>query len=404
MRIKVLYLIAFIAWSASLVAEASTGHVIVAFDRAIPNYQFKYSDVSTLYSIDDLIKHELQFDDLYLSVVGYTLNGMYPDIDSFVLPYTDSAGNPVLWCNYESLAMQFPHWPLGEPTKTRNYVHPASMQSLAKPYCVMETAVWKESQQAEATYVLFVTDEKVQGIDDDYAAEWKTMIFFNYEAYARIEHQVFQRLQRFNEMYRFELRERKTLYNQYSIVVYELLPTSKPSIYSVSDMPSPLPIKRVRGGHIIDCKVESKDANYKVCDWMVIGADGKAFERNSDGNIFIQSGRLNDGDSIEIRMTLQQTDTLYGGVLLNKSNCAGMALRQAIKMNDENKIWGAIPLSDTFWWWMPDDIDAAVKIWEYIIFILLISILVYIYRTLSKHLGLYRPSNKKISMNIKTSK
>lgn len=404
MRIKVLYLITFIAWSASLVAEASIGHVIVAFDRAIPNYQFKYSDVSTLYSIDDFIKHELQFDDLYLSVVGYTLNGMYPDIDSFVLPYTDSAGNPVLWYNYESLAMQFPHWPLGEPTKTRNYVHPASMQSLAKPYCVMETAVWKESQQAEATYVLFVTDEKVQGIDDDYAAEWKTMIFFNYEAYARIEHQVFQRLQRFNEMYRFELRERKTLYNQYSIVVYELLPTSKPSIYSVSDIPSPLPIKRVRGGYIIDCKVESKDADYKVCDWMVIGADGKAFERNSDGKIFIQSGRLNDGDSIEIRMTLQQTDTLYGGVLLNESNCTGMALRQAIRMNDENKIWGAIPLSDTFWWWMPDDIDAAVKIWEYIIFILLISILVYIYRTLSKHLGLYRPSNKKVSMNIKTSK
>lgn len=404
MRIKVIFALSVIVWCLSMAAKASTGHVIVAFDRAIPNYQSKYSDVSTLYSIDNFIKSELQFDDLYLSVVGYTLNGNYPDIDSFVIPYTDSVGNPVLWCDYESLVKWFPHWPDGEPAETKSYINPGSMQSLAKPYCVMETAVWTENQLADATYVLFVTDEKIQGVDDDYAAEWKKMKYYNYEAYERIEHIVFQRLQRFNEMYRFEIRERKTLDNQYTIVMYELLPASKPSIYSVSDMPSPLPIKRVRGGYMINCKVESKDPNYRVCDWIVIGTDGNAFERNGDGNIFVRSGMLNDGDSIEIRMVLQQADSLYGGVLLNEGNCTGMALLQTVKMNDENKIWGVVPLSDTFWWWMPDNVEVAVKIWEYIIFILFISFLVYIYRTLAKYLGLYRPSNKRISMNIKTSK
>lgn len=401
---KIVYTIVVLIYCISIKAEAGVGHVIVAFDRAIPNYQSKYSDVSTLCSIDNFIKQELQFDKLYLSVVGYALNGKYPDIGRFVMPYTDSVGKPVLWCNYESLVKQFPHWPLGEPTGTRNYVNPASMQSLAKPYCVMETAVREKSQWAEATYVLFVTDEKVQGIDDDYAAEWKKMNSYNYGAYKRIEHQVFQRLQRFNEKYRFEIHKRITLYNQYAMVMYKLLSASKPSIFSVSDMPSPLPIRRVRGGYMIDCRVKSKEVNYKVCDWTVIGADGKAFERNSEGNLFVRSSMLNDGDSIEIRMVLQQADSLYGGVLLNKSNCRGMALRQAVRINDGNKIWGVMPLSDTFWWWMPDDVMAAVKIWEYIIFILFISFLAYIYRTLSKYLGLYRPSNKRISMNVKTSK
>lgn len=398
------YTIVVALWCLSIVSEASTGHVIVAFDRAIPNYQSTYSDIGTLGTVDNFIKNELQFDNLYLSVVGYTLNGKYPDIDSFVIPYVDSADNPVLWYNYKSLITLFPYWPVGEPTGIKSYVNPGSMQSLAKPYCVMETAVWEENQLADATYVLFVTDEKIQGVDDDYAAEWKKMKCYNYDAYSRIEHKVFQRVQRFNEMYRFEIRERKTLKDQYTIVMYELLPASKPSIYSVSDMPSPLPIKRVRGGYMIDCMVESKDSDYKVCEWMVIGTDGNVFERNSDGNIFVRSGMLNDGDSIEIRMMLQQTDSLYGGVLLNEGNCTGMALRQVVKMDDGNKIWGVMSLSDTFWWWMPDNVEAAVKIWEYIIFILFIGFLAYIYRTLAKYFGLYRPSNKKISMNIKTSK
>lgn len=401
---KIIYTIAVFVYCISIKAEENVGHVIVAFDRATPNYQFQYSDVNTLHSIDNFIKQELRFDKLYLSVVGYVLNGKSPDIDRFVMPYTDSVGKPILWYKYESLIKQFPKWPNGQPSGTSNYVKPASMQSLAKPYCVMETAVWEKSQQAEFTYVLFVTDEKIQGIDDDYAAEWKKMISYNETAYKRIEHQVFQRLQHFNEKYRFELHKRKALYNQYAMVMYKLLPTSNPSIFSVSDMPSQLPIKRVRGGYIIDCRVKSNDLNYKVCDWTVISAKGNAFEHNSEGKLFVRSNMLYDGDSIEIRMVLQQTDSLYGGILLNKGNCRGMALRQEVKINDDNKIWGVMPLSDTFWWWMPDDVMAAVKIWEYIIFILFISCLAYIYRTLSKYLGLYRPSNKRISMTVKTSK
>lgn len=160
----------------------------------------------------------------------------------------------------------------------------------------------------------------------------------------------------------------------------------------------------MRGGYVIDCNVKSKDANYEIRDWMVIGADGKTFDRDCDGKIFIKSGKLHDGDFIEIRMVVQQTDSLYGGALLNKENCAGMALRQPVNVNDVKKIWGFLPLTDAFWWWMPEDVEAAIEIWEYIIFFFLIVALTYIFRTLSKYMSLYKPSNKRISMNIKTSK
>lgn len=311
---------------------------------------------------------------------------------------------PLIWERYGSLREVFPEWPKGEPRAVYTYAQPGSMQSLAKPYCVMETAVSDDGPTADATYVLFVTDEKNQGVDDNYAGEWQKMRYYNPAAFDRIYDKVFSKLRKFNETYRFELRDRKTIDGKYSIVCYEVIPASQPSIYSVSDMPSPLPIKRVRGGYKIDCKVGSKDPQYKICDWKVIGPDGNAFERDAYGNIFIRSGALKEGDPIEITMDLQLTDGLYNGALLNKDNCAGMTLKQKVKLNDEHKIWGLVPLSDSFWWWYPNNVETAVKIWEYIIFAFFVALLIYIFRTLSKHLRRYKPSNKKISMNIKTSK
>ena len=166
-----------------MVAEATTGHVIVAFDRAIPNYEYTYRDARTLSMIDNFIRQELRFDNLYISVVGYSMNGGNPDIDDFVNLYTDKESHSVLWQNYNSLREMFPYWPMGEPTKMNNYYRPGSMQSLAKPYCVMETAVKDANSVADATFVIFVTDEKVQGVDDDYSREWEEMSWYNKGAY-----------------------------------------------------------------------------------------------------------------------------------------------------------------------------------------------------------------------------
>ena len=79
-----------------MAAEASTGHVIVAFDRAIPNYEYTYRDVRTLSKIDDFIRKEFRYDNIYISVVGYSMNGGNPDIADFVNLYTDKESHSVL--------------------------------------------------------------------------------------------------------------------------------------------------------------------------------------------------------------------------------------------------------------------------------------------------------------------
>ena len=64
MRIKVIFALSVIVWCLSMAAEASTGHVIVAFDRAIPNYEYTYRDVRTLSKIDDFIRKEFRYDNI----------------------------------------------------------------------------------------------------------------------------------------------------------------------------------------------------------------------------------------------------------------------------------------------------------------------------------------------------
>lgn len=392
------YTIVAALWCLSMVVKASTGHVIVAFDRAIPNYEYTYRDVRTLSMIDDFIRQEIRFDNLFISVVGYSMNGGYPDIDDFVVLYTDRENNSVLWQNYDSLREIFPYWPKGEPNIMSNYYRPGSMQSLAKPYCVMETAVKDVNYVADATFVIFVTDEKVQGVDDDYNREWEEMSWYNKGAYEKIHDGVFKKLQQFNETYRFEFRDRKMIDREYVIASYELLPAVQPSIYSVSDLPSPLPIKRVRGGFTLACKVESHVTHYEVKDWAVYSSIGSLFKRDSGGNLFINSNDLKDGDTLEVRMIMRMSDDLYGGFLLSRRNCAGMALKQKVKLQDEAKVLGIMPLSDSFWWWFPNDVMTAVMIWDLLILLALIAITVFVFYIIFVIINTYHPNNNDIRL------
>lgn len=394
------YVVAIATWCISIVAEADTGHVIVAFDRAIPNYESTYRSMRTLVYIDDFIK-KMQFDELFLSVVGYSMNGDNPSIDNFVVPYTDGNGLPVLWHRYDSLCSIFPHWPIGEPREMNLHGRPASMQSLAKPYCVMETVVKDEEHVADATFVIFVTDEVVQGIDDDYTGEWKKMSWYNPNAYLKIQDNVFKKLQQFNETYRFELRNRETINEKFVMASYELLPAEQPSIYSVSDLPSPLPVRRIRGGYILACQVKSQYDRYKVEDWAVYGCFGRPFKRNKEGAVFIKSSDLKEGDTLEIRMSMRLSDDLYGAFLLSHKNCAGMAQKQVVKLQDEAKVLGVMPLSDFFWWWSPNDVLSAVIIWDLLILLALIVIAVSVFYVIFVVINNYHPNNKDIRLTKK---
>lgn len=386
-------------WVISIIVKADIGHVIVAFDRAIPIYESIYRSDTLLSNIDSFIKKELRSYNRYVSVVGYVMNGSSPDINDFVLPYTDTNDKAVLWKDYKSLSKIFPKWPHGEPAEMNYYKNPGSMQSLAKPYCVMETAVNNINLTADATFIIFVTDEEAQGVDDDYNREWGQMRYYNTKGYDCIRSSVFEKLKQFNEAYRFELRERKTIVGGYVIALYELLPAVQPSIYSVSDLPSSLPIKRVRGGYKLDCQVASHNPYYEIKDWAVYNLSyaNTLLERKEK----IHLHELKDGDTLEIRMLLRMSDSLYGGFKLSRKNCTGLALKQVFRLSNEDKVFGILPLSDTFWWWFSEDVALAVVVWDVILLLVFIIIICILTFVIFKKITCYIPENEviKISRN-----
>ena len=86
--------------------------------------------------------------------------------------------------------------------------------------------------------------------------------------------------------------------------------------------------------------------------------------------MFIPSEKVKVGDVISLSLTVILKDGLYDGVIISPANTRyhdGMVVNQVVKIQNEAKILGILPLSDSFWWWFPNDIFSAVMIWDLLI-------------------------------------
>lgn len=413
----------------SLEADAAdlAKHYIIAFDQSIGNYKPIYASRTTLNALDRLLaENGFDRDSDYISIVGYSMPLGNPSTDDFVRPYTDKSGHPIIWTSISggSLSDYFPSWPQGQPVLNPQVAPFGSMQSLVKPYVVMETRNQdNDSVNADKTIMLIVSDEVINGSDDDYRQEWNHVSVTpgaNTAKFRSLAGGVFKKMNAFNEEFKFVQTPLKyngrqleriplTADTSYRIIPYEVICAERPSIHSVTDMPSSLPLKRVRGGFKLNMETQSTNPKYRISDIEIFSADGQQLGSSPNGtfDFVIPSSSISEGDTLTVAMKLFLKDGFYDGAVISAANeryRSGMSVKQNVKLNDEHKIWGLVPLADSFWWWCPNNVETAVKIWEYIIFASFVALLIYIFRTLSKHLRRYKPSNKKISMNIKTSK
>ena len=392
-----------------------TTHYIIAFDQAVPLYRHIYLSPMMINTLDRVLDdngYKKGID--YVSMVAYALENN-PSMDRFVRPYKDVKGNEILWKRYKyGLAGNLEKWPSGQPLLNIESGSPSSMQSIAKPYIVMETKEKGDSSRVvDKTILLMVTDDVVNGSDDNYQQEWyrvKGISGANFGNYTKIESDVFNTMRKFNEEFKFV---RDTInYNfakrsqislspdgQYRIIPYEVVSAEKPSIHSVTDMPSPLPLKRVRGGFRVSTNVSSINPKYSIKDILITGKRRELLGQSNDGNFdfLIPSDKVSAGDTIDIAMSLLLKDGFYNRSLISYKNDrykAGMTNRQVIKLQDEAKVMGLIPLYDTFWWWFPNNVTYAVLLWDLIIVIIFVLLIMY----LIKRFSTYTPSSDKVTL------
>lgn len=417
----VFILLIFFATVHSLKIEASNTitHYIIAFDQSVGKYYSDYLSPKTLNTLSSILEdadYDLNHD--YISIVGYSIEMGDPSMQRFVQPYTTSVGDTIIWMSLSNVELStlFRNWPQGQPSLNPYGAPYGSMQSLAKPYIVMETNVaMSENKLADRTIILLVSDEVVNGVDDNYSQEWdnvSTSLGADYKKFKELSQNVFGAMQGFNEEFKFVQvgigRENKKRFpissdGMYKVVAYEVVASDKPSIHSATDFPSSLPLKRVRGGFKIVVKSNSINEKYCINTIKISDKSGKTLVLSTDGDVdfTIPSDVIHAGDTVVVSLSLAMKDGYYNGVLISENNPRykdGMTSNQVVRIQDEAKVLGLIPLADAFWWWFPNDVFTAVMIWDLIILIIVIAIVGYIlYRSFIR-INTYKPSDDKLKI------
>lgn len=402
-----------------VLASADNTHYIIAFDQSVGNYRSYYQTPKILSTLTSVLKSaDFNPDNDYLSMVAYTLECGKPSMERFVRPYVTSTGDTVKWMKLKDVDLLplFRNWPQGQPLLSPEGAPYGSMQSLAKPYVVMETLTGANSDShATRTIMLMVTDGKVNGTDDNYSQEWNRMRSLpgsDEPKFDSIKSGVFSTLQNFNEEFKFvevplgknnATRFRISPVGNYLVIPYEVVSADKPSIHSVTDFPSSLPLQRIRGGFKLAVEAKTIEPKYEIHQISIYKQDGTLLGEVADGNfvLILPSDEVLMGDTLTVSMALRLNDGFYNGTLVSGDNPrykAGMESKQMVKIPDEAKVLGLFPLADAFWWWSPNDVFTAVMIWDIVISITLIILLTLFVMWMIKKLATYRPASKSITI------
>lgn len=418
---KIMLSYVFLLISFPLFATELPNHYIIAFDRSVEGRRTYYESSEILKILDrTLSDNNFNYSQDYISIVGYTMEYGNPTIDRYVRPYSCNDA-PIIWYKLDgkNISELFPDWPIGQPTLDYYNSPYGSMQSLAKPYSVIETRNQKSSEAlANRTFLYIITDEVVNGTDDNYRQEWinaSTCYGANYYMFNDISDDVFGTLQAFNEEFKFlqiQLNRDNSTVGKipisadgvYKIVPYEVVSVDRPSVYAITDMPSPLPLQRVKGGFLLKIDTHSLFEKYIIRDISILTSGGQLLGSTDCGKLelFIPSEEVDVGDVISLSLTVVLKDGLYDGIIISPTNTRyqdGMVVNQVVKIQNEAKILGILPLSDSFWWWFPNDVFTAVMIWDLLILLILIFIVGYIFYRCFVIINTYSPANDKIKIN-----
>lgn len=408
----------FLLLSLTSFAAELPNHYIIAFDRSIPRYRKYYESIEILKMLDaTLMENNFNYKQDYISILGYTMEYGNPSIDRYVRAFS-SNDTPIIWHKLKgnNIFELFPNWPTGEPYYNSPY---GSIQSLAKPYSVIETRNQKSSEKlANRTFLYVITDEEVNGTDDNYQQEWinaSTSDGANGSIFNNISGGVFGTLQTFNEEFKFlqiQLSSDNSTVDKipisadgnYKIVPYEVVSVDRPSVYAITDMPSPLPLQRVKGGFSLKIDTHSLLERYIIKNISILTSDGQLLGSTDSGKLelFIPSEKVNIGDVISLSLSVILKDGLYDGVIISPANTRyydGMVVNQVVKIQNEAKILGIVPLSDLFWWWFYDDVASAIIVWDVILFLVLIILICICALIIFKRITYYVPNNKVICIS-----
>lgn len=420
---KILFVLCLLVLPTMLIASnlrrinGCNHHVAICFDQCLPE---GYKNLlRNNFGISEFLKKIITNKNLlhegdYYSILTYKEGSLDCTMKNYAQP-AQRDGKQLLWQQYSNInEMLAGNWQDVACGHSEVKGEPFSLQTAAKPYCLGRLC--RKDMHANRTFLLMVTDDAYNGNGDlntefnkmgdiDVSLADRTLfekLKANYLSYCR-KVACFYRFDYMGE-YLIDTRYK----DHYKILLFEVVPTSSFSLASVVEYPANLGLKRVRGGYQLDFNYRSIDATYSINRFLVTTKDNEGniktiYDEKGDGHVDVclNTDEL-PSDSLEVSISgwLLQNDGVYNGVEMSPDddNFSRQSTSYKLALQPSNRILGIFPLYDSMWWWYPDDLNAAVNIWN-IIFVLMFVLIIYmLIRIFIKYNAVYEPANKDITL------
>lgn len=391
-------------------------HFIVAIDGAMPKYTYELFKTSTKDYVENLLNNFFDYNKKdYLSLVTYQIDLSNPDFNRFAFVPQLSNGNRAAWIQLNKVDFSaLGDWASMVAIQHNRLVgiNKASFQSAAKQY-ILKAVQQNSNIGANETYIILLSDEKVNGVDDNYQLEWNNISTSKGSRIAPYREEVFSKLKNINQRFLFEPTK---FYGQYKhefahiskepfvLAVYKVRPTIIPSIQSIANIPAQLPFKKVRGGYAFDLDLNTIDSMYSVIKTeLTLNDKNKKYStKGCKQTQTIDKQLLAEGDTVTFKVWLNYKDGIYNGLVMNPYDDdykKGLTITQSVVFKDDAKIFGKIAMPDFLWWFWADDVQAIVIFWD-VVFILLFIIIICIFAYKGfKTVTAYIPNNDSIKIS-----
>lgn len=391
-------------------------HFIVAIDGAMPKYTYELLKTSTKDYVENLLNKYFDYNKKdYLSLVTYQIDLSNPDFNRFAFVPQLSNGNRAAWIQQSEVDFSaLGDWASMVAIQHNRLVgiNKASFQSAAKQY-ILKAVQQKTNLGTNETYIILLSDEKVNGVDDNYQLEWNNILTSKDSRIAPYREEVFSKLKNINQRFLFEPTK---FYGQYKhefahiskepfvLAVYKVRPTIIPSIQSIANIPAQLPFKKVRGGYAFDLDLSTIDPMYSVIKTeLTLNDKNKKYStKGCKQTQTIDKQLLAEGDTVTFKVWLNYKDGIYNGLVMNpydEDYQKGLTITQSVVFKDDAKIFGKIAMPDFLWWFWADDVQAIVIFWD-VVFILMFIIIICIFAYKGfKTVTAYIPNNDSIKIS-----
>lgn len=382
----------------------------------MPKYTYELLKTSTKDYVENLLNKYFDYNKKdYLSLVTYQIDLSNPDFNRFAFVPQLSNGNRAAWIQQSKVDFSaLGDWASMVAIQHNRLVgiNKASFQSAAKQY-ILKAVQQNSNIGTNETYIILLSDEKVNGIDDNYQLEWNNISTSKGSRIAPYREEVFSKLKNINKRFLFEPTK---FYGQYKhefahiskepfvLAVYKVRPTIIPSIQSIANIPAQLPFKKVRGGYAFDLDLSAIDPMYSVIKTeLTLNDKNKKYSiKGCKQTQTIDKQLLSEGDTVTFKVWLNYKDGIYNGLVMNpydEDYKKGLTITQSVVFKDDAKIFGKIAMPDFLWWFWADDVQAIVIFWD-VVFILLFIIIICIFAYKGfKTVTAYIPNNDSIKIS-----